>query len=511
MASTPDRRPDLARVSSAGTRAGRLAFLLGVEVILIAALRIPYDLGFTAFAFGDRGSWLTVMGLVAQGRQPAIDFGYPYGLLPIWIGSAWFRLFGATPRAYQAANVMLGLTMAWAIARTVRSLRLPFAAIVMVIVALPFTIQSSYPSLAHALEGALLCNAIAEQAAGRRRIALALAAAACFAKPSMGYVFGFVLIAYVAKDLYRQGVGRRDAVGWRALRHDLIPAAATTLTLGFILGVRYGPAALIATLLPLAGMKNYVAFNFGFFRGIGSYFWYGTPVLDYFGSVIAFWFAASIGLAICGLVSLGRLVRGASETVRDEIVVSTAILHVVFVTMFFAGPTSWSYYSYILVIGAAACCTAARIATAGTWILVALAASGQTGSLSQDLVDWKVRTPSAATAGLWASPAQRDQWQAAVSFIDSQRAAILDAQGCVPLLFPEFEPTPFAYLTPGVALPDDIERALRQFTEAPIAIEVIEPSYGYALTLIPRLVATINQRRPIFKNEFFAVYRRARG
>ena len=44
----------------------------------------------------------------------------------------------------------------------------------------------------------------------------------------------------------------------------------------------------------------------------------------------------------------------------------------------------------------------------------------------------------------------------------------------------------------------------------PIAIELIEPNYGYALTLIPRLIATVKQRQPIFKNEFFAVYRRAR-
>ena len=63
------------------------------------------------------------MALVEQGRRPTIDFGYPYGLLPIWIGSAWFQLLGVTPRAYQTANVMLGLTMAWAIARIVHSLR----------------------------------------------------------------------------------------------------------------------------------------------------------------------------------------------------------------------------------------------------------------------------------------------------------------------------------------------------------------------------------------------------
>ena len=344
--------------ADAATSTGRLAILLGVEVIVIALIRIPYDQGFTAFAFGDRGSWMTVMALVAEGRRPTIAFGYPYGLLPIWLGSGWFHLCAATPRAYQAANVILGLAMAWAIARIVHALRLPFVAIVMVIIALPFAIQSSYPSLAHGLEAALICLAIAEQAAGRRRFALALATAACFAKPSMGYVYGLTLLGCLAADLHRRGLWRWDGRAWRALWHELQPAVATALALGFVLGWRYGPAPLLATVLPVTGMKDYVAFNFGFFHGIGRNFWYGTPVLYYFGSVIAFWFAASIALVVGALLALGRMLRGSAESAppRDEIVIVTALLHVVFVTMFFAGPTSWSYYSYILVIGAAACC-----------------------------------------------------------------------------------------------------------------------------------------------------------
>lgn len=513
MAATPDKPTNPARAAAAETGTSRLAILLGVEVIVIAILRIPYDLGFTAFAFGDRGSWMTVMALVAGGRRPTIDFGYPYGLLPIWLGRGWFHLLGATPRTFQMANVLLGCAMAWAIARIVHALRLPFVAIVMVIVAVPFAIQSSYPSLAHAVEATLICNAIAEQAAGRRRIALALAAAACFAKPSMGYVYGLVILACGAADFARRGLWRGAGVNWRALWHELMPAVGTTLALGFVLGWCYGPVPLIATLLPLAGMKNYAAFHFGFFYGIGRYFWYGTPVHDYFGSVIAFWFAASIGLVIASLVSLGRLLRGSGGPGSrcDEIVIATAVLHVVFVTIFFAGPTSWSYYSYILVIGAAACCTRAHLSAAGGWLLVALAASGQTSARAQDVVNWKVRGPSAATAGLWASAGQRDDWEAVVRRVDGQRAALLLPQGCAPLLFPEFERNAYAYLTPGVTLPHELARALEQFADAPIAIAVIEPSYGYALTLIPRVVAALSQRQPIFKNEFFAVYRRARG
>ena len=125
------------------------------------------------------------------------------------------------------------------------------------------------------------------------------------------------------------------------------------------------------------------------------------------------------------------------------------------------------------------------------------------------MIDWKLRAPSDATAGLWATTEQRNQWKAAVSLVADQRAALLSSQGCAPLLFPAFERNSFAYLTPGIALPHDLDRVLKQFADAPIAIAVIDPSYGYALTLIPRVVAAVGQRQPIFKNAFFAVYRRA--
>jgi hypothetical protein len=486
--------------------------LFAAELIAVAILRIPYDLGFNAFAFADRGSWLTVVALAEQGRRPAIDFGYTYGLLPIWLSSGWFHLWGATPHAYQTANVIVSLTMGWAIARIVRSLHSSLAEIALAIVALPFAVQSSYPSIAHLIEAALLCNAIAEHAAGRRSSALVLAAAACFAKPSMGYVYGLILIILIARDLNRRGQLSANQADWSAIGRRLLPAVAVTLIFGTIALIVNGPASLISTILPISGVKHYAIFDYGFFRGRGRYFWYGVPLSYVFGSVEAFWFAASGWLIVRAIASVPRLLRidrDRAATVRDEIVVAAAIMHVLFVAIFFAGPNSWSSYSYILVIGALAACANGRRGMIAVLGLTLLAATGQTGAILGGWLSWKQRAPDPVSAGLWATAETRAEWQQVLDALGGKRAAIVSPQGAVPILFPEFERTEYAYLLAGVTRPEEIATAKREFAEAPVIVEVIDADYGWAMTLMPEVEAPIASRKLILRNGMFAVFDQA--
>ena len=277
---------------------------------------------------------------------------------------------------------MLGsLILGWTITRTVRALRLPTPAIVLMIVALPFAIQSSYPLMAHVVEAILLGHAIAEHAGGRRHFALALAAAACFAKPAMGYVYGFLLTFLITRDLYRSGAlkpRRRDGI---AITRAFAPARVTSLALAGIAIIANGSSSLVATVLPISGLKHYALFDYGFFRGRGKYFWYGMPPVYFLGSVVAFWFAASAYLIVAALRALPRMWRAqpeAIEALRDEIVVAMAVMHVLFVTLFFAGPSSWISYSYLLVIGAVVASASAKRNTLVAFALMLFAATGQT-------------------------------------------------------------------------------------------------------------------------------------
>ena len=488
----------------------RLWLLLDLELLIIAALRIPHDLGFDAFAFGDRGSWLTLHHLIAHGARPALDFGYQYGLLPIWLGAVWFGLLGATPYTYQAAMLVCGLLMAWAIARMVQSCHLPFICTALTVIALPFAIQSSYPSLAHAIEAVLLANALAEQAAGRRSIALALTTGACLVKPSMGYVYSFVLLVFIALDLHRRGLLGTGHAQRRELWRALAPAAITGTALIIVLAASYGPRPLAITLLPVTGMKNYAALHYGFFRGMGSYFWYGTPLLYYFGSVLGFWFAASIWLSAAATIALWQLFRGSDATAaqRNEFVISAALLHIAFVIGFFGGPSSWSYYSYIPVMGAIAACSGDRARYRIAAVLTVLAATGQTSFRVADFASWRDRAPSVETAGLWASADERNAWTAALDSVGGRKAALISSEGGAPLFFPQLQRYEFLCVVPGDITSQQFDRAVHEFSEAPMIVAVVDPLFGNALDFWPSLRELLARREPLLRNRFFAVYQK---
>lgn len=487
----------------------RLWLLLDLELLIIAALRIPHDLAFDAFAFGDRGSWLTLHYLVAHGARPALDFGYQYGLLPIWIGAGWFGLLGATPYTYQAAMVVCGVLMAWAIARMVQSFHLPFICTALAVIALPFAIQSSYLSMAHATEAVLLANALAEHAAGRRSIALALATAACLVKPSMGYVYGFVLLVFIALDLHRRGLLGTGHDQRRELLRELAPAAITGAALTIILAATYGLRPLAMTLLPVTGITNYAAMHNGFFHGMGSYFWYGAPVLYYFGSVLGFWFAASIWLSAAAMIALWRLLRGSDATAArwNEFVVSAALLHIAFVIGFFGGASSWSYYSYILVMGAIAACSGDRVRYTIAAALTVLAATGQTSFRVADFASWRDGAPAVEMAGLWASADERRAWTAALDSLGGRSAALISSEGGAPLFFPQLQRYELLCLVPGDINTQQFDRAVREFSEAPMIVAVVDPLFGNALDFWPSLRELLAKRELVLRNRFFAVYR----
>ena len=341
------------------------AVLFGVETLAYAMFRLPTDLGFDANAFGDRGDFLSISYLVAHGSRPAIDFGYHWGLVPIMLARFWFALFGATVQANEAIMVVCALLVAIGIARMAAALRLGTLGIVLLVVALPFAFPTF--TLTYALEAALLSNALAEQAAQRRSTALALATAACFVNPSMAYLYGFVLLLgllWESRRPHDNDVSADNAadasIDWSNVFRTITPAAITGALLIVILSAVYGPLALAKTILPLAGMAAHRNQASGFFHGVGRDFWYqprlGLPY--YLFSVVGFWIAATLWLIVAGLRAGRKLLSAprAREIFRaaDEFILTCAILHVTFVTVFFGSEVSWRYYCYILVMGVAA-------------------------------------------------------------------------------------------------------------------------------------------------------------
>ena len=494
----------------------RLWLLFSAELILFAIVRLPLNLSLDAYAFADRGMFPTVCYLVTHGSRPTIDFGYPYGLLPILLAQGVFHLFGWAPLAHEAAMGVCAFASAWGLARFASATRLGAIGIILLVIAFPFAILASYPSLVHAMEAAVLCNALAAQAADRRASALALATAACFIKPAMGYLYGFVLLLLMVLDAWRVAAGVKSRIDWRGLLGRLAPAALTGGILLALLASVYGVEPLIKTLLPGTGSVEYRHMGFGSVLYGGRTLWY-QPKLGlefYLFTVAGFWIAATLWLVVAGARTAWNLAcaywAARTPAAGEEFVFTCAVLHVTFITTFFGGPVSWEYYSYVLVMGVAATsiwnAASARIVS----VIALLTLSGHAAHLGMAAVAWRTTAPSSQTANLWASADERNAWKRVIQATAGRHAMAIISAGNVALLFPTFEPPFGAYLAPGVTLPPELAHATDGLRNAPMIFAVTSGPLGYALDFYPQFRRLLEHREVVLNEPLekttFTVY-----
>lgn len=505
----------LARPADKRARVRTLWAIYALEVLIVAALRIPHDLSFFAFAFGDRGSWLVVQYLTARGYRPTIDFGFPYGLLPVMFGGAWFRVLGLTPAAFKLAMVTGGIAMAWGMARFASALRLGRSGQALIILTLPVAIQSSLPSLSHLLEAVLLCLALGEHSQGKRGAALALTTAACFAKPALGYLYGFLLLVMIVAQCRRRNAARdKSKMDWPALRRTLTPAAVTGAVMLVVLGSIYGVRPLVASVLPLNGMKIYATNHFGFFTPWSRTFWYPArgAIGAYLGTIAPFWMGSTIWLALAGAFAGWRLlnppVSSAPTGTRDEIIFCCGLLQALFVLRFFGPPMSWTYYPYLLVIGVTATTAVSYGSALVALALAVVALVPQLAYLASGALEWKSMAPSAVTAGLWAGASERAEWATVQRLVAGHHAVAVGVAGGVPLLAPNFEPPLGAYLVPDESTPAEVARTIARVKTTEMVVRPASISIGDPIADWPGLTRAFDSLDVVWKGHVYQVCRR---
>jgi hypothetical protein len=482
----------------------RLWAVFSAELVLFAIIRLPLAMSLDAYAFADRGAFPTACYLVTHGRRPMVDFGYIYGLLPMLATQGVFHLFEWAPAAHEAAMYVCGIVSAWGLARFANVIRLSRIGVLFLIAAFPFTILASYPTFVHAMEAAVLCNAIAEQAAGRRSVALALAAAACMVKPAMGYVYGFVLLMLILLDVRSRAGAIISRGAIRATLRSIMPAAVTGAILLSILASVYGVEPLIKTLIPGAASLEYRHMGYGSIFSGGRELWYQPKNFPafYLFTVAGFWSVATVWLMVAGGLAAYRLARGywigKSAGTGEEIVFTCAVLHLLFITCFFGGPVSWEYYSYVLVMGVVASSVCIAGLARALSILVLLAATGQTSHVAMALNAWRTTSLSRATGMLWAPADERKAWTGVMDAASGQDAVALISEGMVSVIFRQFRPPFGAYLVPGVTLKPEMDRATDEIANAPVLFTITSGPLGYALDFFPQLRRELDKRPVVF-------------
>lgn len=485
-----------------------LQAILILEVLALAAFRTPEE-RFGRFAFWDSGAELVVQDQLRQGRQPTIDFGHVYGLLPLLVGRAWYGTFGLSPASFRGLMLACSLATAWGLARFAAARRFGPAGIALVLLAIPDTLLPAAITLVHALEQALLVLALSEHAKGRRRSAVAIMTACLFVKPSMAYFYGLFLVVAIGLTTWRKGPS--------ALARAFAPAALTGLGLAALLALVFGTTPLVNTLIPSGGLELYRESHYGFFHGIGRAFWAlpGGGIRDYFRYEVGLWLLGTFLLIEGGLTGLGRLKRGASTrsgpggVLDDELIAGCAFLHVAFVTLFFGNRGSWAYYFSVLVLGLATLARRNRPHNVAAWGLVLLLLVSDRSKLVVTARGWSELRPSAETLNLWASPKERAEWSKVLELTRGNEPALFALHDGAALLTPGFAPPISGYFDPGYALPAEIHRKAAQLASARMIVRLI-PQDWRGFTLWPELADALDGCECLWQGDLYRVYRRTR-
>ena len=451
-----------------------LTVLFAAALLLSFLLQLPTwrvaDWG--QFAFYDPGTTLKGDMLLAKGYVPTVDFGYTHGLLSLIYGRVGFGVLGRSPGAFLVLTLLLEMGMAWAVARILVAAGIGRKGVWVMLAALPMAVMPAYLTLTHPLEAMLILLGLAAQAEGRRAQALALATVCVFVKPSMGYVYGFVLLMIIVWNVVRH---RRVAIGERlgAIVRQVGPAAGVGVGVFVVLSLGFGMGAVVQTLVPTTGAKTYAATGFGFFRESGRAFWWPGNVVDFFitpACVFLLAAAASlVGAVWAGWMLIRRPVISPRQIVSRqrawEILLTAGVLHTAFLVGFYGWPGSWSYYSYLPSLGLMLVVVLLpvrrdwrRVITLLVIVVLLVSHGSLIGTINQA---WRGKSRVAEAGNLWVYPAQFAEWQQALDATQGRKTLVM-TNGFVPRLPPAVTMPDAWFPEPGIPTASEVARVKAQ-------------------------------------------------
>jgi hypothetical protein len=464
----------------------RASMLILAGVFLLTLVyQFPGVMDFQKFGFYDEGAWLHVDQLVAAGQTPTIDLSYSYGMLPLMLSRVWMTVFGHTPWSYLGFLTMCNLLAVWGIAATLQAAGVSWRRLAAACVLLPLAIMPNNYSLMHPLEMLLLIWALAHQARGRYGVALVFAVAAVFTKPSMAYVLGLLLL--ILGFLYRswrangqtqglQSLGLRQRL--RNFWPILIPPTVAALGLLALSILAFGFRPALANIIPLDAERAYRRMDFGIFHA-GREFWLyngkGQGAVEiarhYLFTPALFWILASLGLWVLGGRALLRLAkRRGAEAARasDPLLLTLALLHGAFVFGFYAWEGSWTYYSYLLVLGLVIGLRGHRQTVILRGLLV-VAALGLTERYAAAFGRWFGMTRAPEVGGLFV---YKDVLEEAreVRKLAQEHQGLFLVNGALPMIWPEAQTPACWFLSPGMLTPKETAALQAQMDHAGVII-----------------------------------------
>ncbi len=447
------------------------AIFITVSVIY-TLVNLPLVANWWVFLFCDTGASLAVLDLTRHHDRPNVDNGYIYGLLPLQLSRSWYGILGITPFAFLAMWSTFNVLIAWGFARFARFSRATPSGIALLLVSVPI---AGIQSMVHMLEPTLLIHALAEQARGRDRVALTLVTMAAFVKPSMAMVYGLVLLIIIVRKIVKAPPGQTRLA---RLMHELLPATVVGVALLASLTLIYGAPAMIQSIVPLRARGIYQALNFGFFRG-GRDFWLppGGRITYFLGTAAGFWLLGTLILFLGAIAGCLRWFRERKTSESEapmanfQVVNMCAILHAVFIFLFFGSRASYGYYLYLIPMGLAALTPRSRGYSRLLCLLVPIVLLSHYTTFKASVNAYRHERRSPETLGLWATSEQSREWVEVRRFTKGDRAVLLAENDGAALFFPEFAPPTLYVIVPVQMTELETKRKLDQIAKTRLVVE----------------------------------------
>ncbi len=408
----------------------KLFFTIASILVLVQIFELPKIADWSLFAFFDPGTAFKGDVLISAGLRPGIDFGYTHGLASLIFAHWGLKIFGRTPAGFILTTTCLEIMMAGAMTVFMRAIEANRKAIIWLLCALPIAVMPTYLTLTHPLEATLLLWAIAMQASGKRRVSLLLCTVCLFVKPSMGYVYGLVLLILIFWDYVQQ----RESIGY--LWRQIWPSIVGGLVLAGGCIWQFGVRSLMLTIVPITGLRTYTDTHFGFLFGRGQKFW--SP--EYHDFIYYFITPAGIWLAMLVMI-LWRLphllarFRFQLPGARIETISCLGVMQLAFVFGFYGWRHSWEYYSYMPVLFMAGLLTMDIISKRWITALCAFAVLAQATNAVVAATGWFIKVRDRETGGLWAYRWQAREWKHVVRLTHDEPTLVL-SNGFLPWMAP---------------------------------------------------------------------------
>ena len=448
-------------------------FTILIGFCLLDLVSWPILFSYYLWVFADRSNFLNLDYMLAEHLRLGVDAYYAYGLFPVFIQHLLFSTFGRGYWPLIGCTVAVLILMAVFWSRFVGYLSDRWTYLATVVAISPYLLWIN-PNLAYSLVQLSMLFALLFLLEGRLEVALAVSVIGCFSVPSLPLLLTVLLAGYIATDWWTS-----DNRTLLVLMRRLAPGMLTYGLLGIGLSAFFGYKSVLATALPIMGVRFYYGSGKVDFHDLISFLHPAGHSLMYYlgyyiGSPATWWVLGTVGLVIFGAMGLRAMIRNRRPDPRSAVVLFCSILQVFFALVAYRGSEQHIIYDPITAAGmfvGIATFPAKRSSNILLILFACIGLMGTAGQARRTLSSWRATHPSALTANLYAEPEYGPQLAKILQIASTQKVLMMSNATGVHYYYPALKSADSWFLVAAQMFSSDKQRVLANVRDADVVVE----------------------------------------